>query len=106
VTVAKSSAEQFRDMAIQIEILRERDAARVRELKDLSDDSSDLETELTKERDARQRLELEVASLKQQLQDHVKHTELSDTRRWSLILALLGAVLSLASGLIVALARK
>jgi hypothetical protein len=48
----------------------------------------------------------EIAVLRQQLQDHVRHTELSDARRWTVILALLGAALSLAGGLIVALARK
>jgi hypothetical protein len=97
--VAKSSAEQIRELTIEVEILRERDATRNRELDKLENDLND-------ERNARQRLEVEVSALKQQLQDHVKHTELSDARRWTLILALLGAALSLASGLIVTLARK
>lgn len=76
----------------------------------LRDEVKDPKGELNGERDVRQRLEVELSALRQQLQDHIKHTELSDTRRWALIVALivalLGAALSLASGLIVSLSRK
>jgi len=48
----------------------------------------------------------ENAVLRQQLQDHVKQVEVWDNRRWGLFVLLIGAVLSLASGLIVTLARK
>jgi hypothetical protein len=97
--VAKSAAELVRDLALEVRGLKERDAARERELIELKSDLKD-------ERATRQRLEVEASALKQQLQDHVKHTELSDARRWTLILALLGAALSPAGGLIVALTRK
>ena len=97
--MAKSPSEQIHELFVEVGILRERDDTRRREW-------DELKSELKDERNARQRLEIEVSALKQQLQDHIKHTELSDTRKWSLILALFGAVLSLASGLIVALARK
>jgi len=89
--VAKSPTERFQELNVQLEILRDRDVTRQRDL-------TDLETELVAEPNTRQRLEVEVSALKQQLQDHVKHTELSDARRWTLILALLGAALSLAGG--------
>ena len=48
----------------------------------------------------------ENAILKQQFQDHIKQVEIWDNRRWTLFVLLVGAVMSLASGLIVALARK
>jgi uncharacterized protein YlxW (UPF0749 family) len=108
--VAKSASEQARELAVQLEILRERDAARARESDRTQAEVRDLEAELRRERDARSRLETEVSALKQQLQDHIKHTDTSDSRRWGLVVALVvalfGAVCSLASGLIVALARK
>lgn len=101
--MAKSPTELARDLAIEVRVLKERDATRERDVAQLRD-------ELAKERDARSRLETEVSALKQQLQDHIKHTDTSDSRRWSLVVALVvalfGAVCSLASGLIVALARK
>jgi predicted nucleic acid-binding Zn-ribbon protein len=97
--MAKTPTEHIRDLTVEVRALKERDATRERDLGHLRD-------QLAEERNARQRLEVEVSALKQQLQDHVRHTELSDGRRWTLILALLGAALSLAGGLIVALARK
>jgi len=48
----------------------------------------------------------ENALLRQQPQDHMKQVEVWDNRRWGLFVLLIGAVLSLASGLIVTLARK
>lgn len=72
--------------------IKERDAKREKE-------NADLRRELA---EARQ----ETAVLKQQLQDHVAQYQEWDRRRWGLIVLLLGAVLSLASGLIVTLAKK
>jgi chromosome segregation ATPase len=55
-------------------------------------------------------LQRQVALLSQRFDDHSKRVETWESRRWALIVAvivaLLGAALSLASGLIVTLARK
>ncbi len=48
----------------------------------------------------------EQALLRQRLDDHLKRVEAWDNRRWGLIVLMAGALLSLASGLIVTLARK
>jgi hypothetical protein len=97
--VAKSPTEQIKELALEFRSLKERDATRERDVAQLQD-------ELTEERNARVALERENAILKQQLQDHIKQVELWDNRRWSLIVLLIGTILSLASGLIVTLARK
>jgi uncharacterized protein YlxW (UPF0749 family) len=101
--VAKSPTEVARELALEVSVLKERDATRTRDVAQLRD-------ELTKEREARTKLESEVSALKQQLQDHIEHTDTGDTRRWGLVVALVvalfGALCSLAAGLIVALARK
>lgn len=104
--MAKSPSEQIRELVGEVAILREPDAARRRELDILQEDLRRQTDELKDERETRHRLQNEVTEVKQQLQDHIKHTELSDAQRWALIVALLGAVLSLASGLIVSLVRK
>jgi hypothetical protein len=87
------------ELALELRSLKERDATRERDVARLRDD-------LTEERNARAAIEKENAILKQQLQDHIKQVELWDNRRWSLIVLLIGTILSLASGLIVTLARK
>jgi hypothetical protein len=51
-------------------------------------------------------LRQENAVLRQLVQDHINQYQEWDRRRWGLITLLIGAVLSLASGLIVTLARK
>lgn len=51
-------------------------------------------------------LRRECAVLRQRIDDHLKRFEERDRRVWGLVILLLGAVLSLASGLIVTLARK
>jgi hypothetical protein len=97
--VAKSPSEQIRELTVQVGILTERDETRQREINRLRDD-------LDREREERIRLQLENASLKQQLQDHIRQVELWDSRRWGLIVLLVGAVFSLASGLVVTLVRR
>lgn len=91
--------EELQELATQVSVLLERDVARTRELNDLN-------TLMQKERDERVRLQIENATLRQQLQDHIAQYQEWDRRRWGLIVMLIGAVLSLASGLIVTLARK
>lgn len=51
-------------------------------------------------------LQQENAVLRKELDVHLKRYELWEARRWAFVMALVGAVLSLASGLIVTLARK
>ncbi|MDY3554451.1 hypothetical protein R5W24_003575 [Gemmata sp. JC717] len=97
--MAKSPSEQIRDLVADLKVLADRDDNRRRELEKLSTKVEALQTELAAER-------AERAALRQQLQDHIKHADLVDGRRWTLILALFGAALSLASGLIVTLAKK
>jgi chromosome segregation ATPase len=97
--VAKSPTEQIRDLVVDLRVLSERDENRRRELERVILKSDSLQAEPAP-------LRQENASLKQQLQDHIAQYQEWDRRKWSLILMLIGAVLSLASGLIVTLARK
>jgi hypothetical protein len=82
-----------------LRVLSERDENRRRELERAIAKIDTFQTELTL-------LRLENSALKQQLQDHLAQYQEWDRRRWGLIVMLIGAVLSLASGLIVTLARK
>lgn len=97
--MAKSTAEQIRELTREVDILRERDATRERDLQRL-------ESKLDAEHDARHKLEVELADPKRQLQDHLAQYQEWDKRRWGLIVVLIGAVLSLPSGLIVSSTRK
>lgn len=51
-------------------------------------------------------LQNEVSLMKQRLEDHLKRMEVWSGRLWGFIVLLIGAVLSLSSGLIVTLVRK
>ncbi|MCE9564709.1 MAG: hypothetical protein K8U57_21970 [Planctomycetes bacterium] len=97
--MAKSPTEQLKEMALELRAIREREEYQGREITRLRDEIAD-------DRKAPIALEKENAILRQQLQEHIKQVELWDSRRWGLIVLLLGAVLSLASGLIVTLAKK
>jgi AcrR family transcriptional regulator len=101
--VAKSPTEQVRELVLELKVLTERDENRRRELERVAVKAEATQAEVAV-------LRQENAVLRQQHQDHIKQTELQDSRRWGLFIALagvlLGAVLSLASGLIVTLARK
>ncbi len=48
----------------------------------------------------------EIALVKQSLQEHIKKTDLADSRRWGLIVLVLGGIFPLVTGLIVTLVRK
>jgi len=89
----KSQDEKRRE-----ELRREAEEHKVQDEK-RRDENAELRRELAV---ARQ----ENAVLKQQLTDHVAQYQEWDRRRWGLIMLLIGAVLSLASGLIATLARK
>jgi chromosome segregation ATPase len=67
----------------------------------------DAERELGRERDrAIAELRQENALLRQQLHDHLKRVEVWSGRLWTLVTVLVGAVLTLAAGLITTLAKK
>jgi predicted RNase H-like nuclease (RuvC/YqgF family) len=97
--MAKSPSEQIRDLVTDLKVLAERDDNRRREVEKLTAKVEVLQAELAT---ARQ----ETATLRQQLQDHIKQTDQSDLRRWGVVLALLAAVLGMASGLVIALVKK
>jgi predicted nuclease with TOPRIM domain len=99
VTGAKSPSEQIRELVSDLRVLSERDENRRRELERVISKTETLQAELAT-------LRQENAVLRQQLQDHVAQYQEWDRPRWGLIVMLIGAVLSLASGLIVTLARK
>ena len=80
-------------------ILAERETGRDKEL-------SRLRAELDEERKARISLEKDNATLRQQFQDHLTQYQETDRRRWGLMGLFIGAILSLGSGLVVALVKK
>jgi len=104
--MAGSPAEQFRQITNTLSTLTARaDQSR--------DESALLRRQLDEERAAgRERdravaeLRQENALLRQRLDDHLKRVETWSARLWTLVTVLVGAVLSLASGLIVILAKK
>jgi hypothetical protein len=86
-------------MAIALKGMEERDAVVRRDLEQFK-------ALVEKQRDEVAALRQENALLRQRVEDHLKHVEEWDRRRWGLIVLLIGTILSLASGLIVTLARK
>jgi hypothetical protein len=101
-----STGEAIHQLRLELRVHAERDSRREREIAELRATIEREREERAKEREARSALERENAALKQQLQDHIKQVELWDSRRWGLFVLLVGTVLSLASGLIVTLAKK
>lgn len=104
--MANSPSEQLRQVTNTLSTL----TARVDQSRD---ETALLRKQLDEERAAgRERdetiaeLRQENALLKQRLDDHLKRVETWAARLWTLVAVLVGAVLSLASGLIVTLARK
>lgn len=115
--MAKTPTEHIRDLTAQVRVLEDRDAARREALKDLKGRLEQQEAEQkaadekfrdeviqlrSESADARQ----ETALVKQLLQEHIKRFDLADSRRWALVILALGAIFSLATGLIVTLVRK
>ena len=104
--MAKSAPELIRELTTDLRVQEER-------LESLQDEMVQRKAADEKRREENIQLRRESAEarqetavLKQQLQDHIKRTDLADSRRWGLVVLLLGAVLSLASGLIVTLTKK
>lgn len=97
--MARPPSEVIRDLVAEQKVLAERDEARLRE----QDRQGGLIEQLSREPAMVQR---EVAALRQRSDDQTRQHEAWANRAWGFFLVLIGAVLSLASGLIVALARK
>jgi hypothetical protein len=106
VTVAKSPAEQIRELGLEVRAITEREAALRDHFADLKERDGKREKENLDLRRELAEVRQENAVLSQQLQDHIRQVELWDSRGWSLIVLPVGAVMSLASGLIITLARK
>lgn len=112
--MAKSPTEHVRELNLEVRALAEREAALRTLVSDLRAADEQRREEIAELRrnelgELRQELALvrqENAVLRQQLQDHIRQVELWDGRRWGLFVLLIGAVLSLASGLIVTLAKR
>jgi predicted nucleic acid-binding Zn-ribbon protein len=104
--VAKSPSEQIRDLNLEVRATTERASALRDHITDMKARDEKRQDELIEIRRELATLRQENAVLRQQLQDHVAQYQEWDRRRWGLIVMLIGAVLSLASGLIVTLARK
>lgn len=97
--MAKSPTEQIREVERTLEAVNER----VNHLRTDANDGWDAIRTLERTvAEVRQ----EVAVLRQRVDDHLKRVETWSGRLWMLITVLVGAVLSLASGLIVALTKK
>jgi hypothetical protein len=92
-------AKTIADLSAVSDVINERLESTRRGLED--------ERTLGRERD-RMMMELrqENAVLRQRLDDHLKRVETWSARLWALVSVLIGAVLSLESGLIVTLVRK
>ena len=104
--MAGSPADKHRELTNALSTLTERiDQSR--------EDSALLRRQLDEERALGRERDREIAALRQEnallrqrLDDHLKRVETWSGRLWVLVTVLVGAVLSLASGLIVALAKK
>lgn len=97
--MARTQSDQIRELQLEVRALQERDEYRDRELTRFIDDMSETKRELAASRQ-------DNAVLRQLVQDHIAQYQEWDRRRWALILALVGTVFTLASGLIVTLAKK
>jgi type II secretory pathway component PulL len=104
--MAKSPTEQVRELAIELTALSERLVLARFENSELRAALAASEAKVVGLVADVARQDKELALLRQQFDKHVKDVELWDGRRWGLLVVLVGAVLSLASGLIVTLARK
>lgn len=104
--MAKSPSEQIRELSLEVRAMSEREYALRNYITDMKSDDDKRDEELRELRQELATLRQENAVLRQQLQAHISQYQEWDRRRWGLIILLISTVLSLASGLIVTLARK
>ncbi len=91
--------EQVNLLTADLRVMGLRDEQRQRDLEQLVTAKDATQSELAT-------LRQENALLRQKLDDHIKRLETWATRAWGLVPVLIGAVLSLAAGLVVTLARR
>lgn len=108
--MAKSPGERIAELSEQVAVLSRLDEERsgvIARLQDRIAESEDRSAAEVARLDARLRAaEVETAALKQQLADHLAQYQEWDRRRWGLYVVLVGAVFTLASGLVATPARK
>ena len=97
--MAKSPTEQIRELEKTIVAMQ---ASLEHTRRDVDDATSGIKEGEISANEIRQ----ELALLRQRLEDHLKRMDVWGSRLWAFVLALIGAVLSLAAGLIVTLAKK
>jgi gas vesicle protein len=97
--VAKTPTQQIGELRTDFAILRER-------VETLSRDQHELNSERKTHGNELKELQRQVALLTQRFDDHLKQVEKWDQRRWMLYGLLIGAILSFAANLVVALVRK
>jgi ribosomal protein L16 Arg81 hydroxylase len=95
--------DYYHDLNTNAEILK----SRVKALEEGAEKRADELGKTLKELDDNnQQLSKEAAVLRQQMAEQTKRLDEWDRRLWGLVVVLIGAILSLASGLIVTLAKK
>ncbi|MBA4067008.1 MAG: hypothetical protein C0501_25520 [Isosphaera sp.] len=104
--MAKSPTEQIRDLTVDIRVLEQRADNLLEESKNQKANDLKRQDEVAELRRELAAARQENAVLRQQFQDHLAQYQEWDRRRWGLIVLLIGTVFSLASGLIVTLAKK
>lgn len=115
--MATSPTEHIRDLIARISVLEERDGTRravLEELKALTRQERDerktveekAREEITQLRRELAEARQETAVLKKLFEEQVKKADQTDARRWAVIALVISALFSLASGLIVTLAKK
>ncbi len=97
--MAQSLTERVREMQTAVRVLETRDQQREQDVSRLITLVESQRVELAASRQ-------EDAVLRQRMDDQTKRADVWAGRAWALVTVLVGARLSLASGLIVTLARK
>ncbi len=104
--MAKSPTAQIQELALELRTVIERIETLTRDATDSARECTELRSTAERTRDDHAALRQEIALLRQRFDDQAKRTETWANRAWGFFVVLVGALLSLASGLIVTLARK
>lgn len=102
----RESVQGYAELRAAVAKLTEQRAADRVELDRLRKESADSTAAARESDKATADLRQEQAVTRQQLVEHLKRVEVWDARRWALVAVLVSALLALASGLVVALARR
>jgi septal ring factor EnvC (AmiA/AmiB activator) len=104
--MAKSPTDQIAELRAELADVREDNAILRERLETALRDLRELQTERKTDAVEQKQQSQQIALLTQRLDDQVKRSDEADRRRWGMITLLVGAVMSLASGLIVSLTKK